>query len=108
MKFTEFVEESGLTEVLGFDPEKKVDLGYFEHNIVRDNFKYTVLTLSKDFSLFLSNMTPETRYSFVKAMYDFYNHKDTSILHLVHQNKHLLVTLVHGSADPILHVEQRA
>lgn len=109
MKAKEFADKHGLTRLLGIDSENKVELGYFKHNVEYNKEKYEVVTLSRDFSLFISNLGINERRAFLKAVYDEMVTENVHFIHLVHQSKHLLFTLV-GSPTSVVtfHVEQRA
>lgn len=104
MNFQEFAEKHSLVEMAEIESGKaKVSFGYFMHTVET----VEVVTLSKDTSLFLSDMFPEVRRDFVFALVEE-THSQGNVFHLVKDpNQHILCTLVDNGTKKILHIEKR-
>ena len=108
MNFQEFAEKHSLVEMAAIEAGKaKVSFGYFMHTVVSNDETVEVVTLSKDTSLFLSDMFPEVRRDFVFALVEE-THSQGNVFHLVKDpNQHILCTLVDNGTKKILHIEKR-
>ena len=107
MNFNQFKSAHGLPKTINDNDEVKIGRGYYTHTVKCDGSEVEVVTLSKDFSLWLSSLDPETREKCVSGFVS-----ETSIaaevgmcFHIQYGDRHLIMTLSLGRE--MLHVSQR-
>ncbi len=103
MDFKSLIEKFNLE--FSFD-EENVFLGYFKHIITLDSQTVEVITFSKDFSLYLSNMKPEVRRGFTLFLVQAVEERG-NILYFSHKHgSRYLCSLVDSGTKKILHIDK--